>query len=45
MRRIVKIGALFSLFLVLAVPTAVGRYVHSDGFKQWLRNQIIETLE
>ena len=45
MRRIFRIGALFTLFLVLAVPTAVGRYVHSDAFKQWLRNQIIETLE
>lgn len=45
MRRMVKIGTLFSLFLVLAVPTAVGRYVRCDGFKQWLRNQIIETLE
>ena len=45
MRRLFRIGGLFTLFLVLAVPTAVGRYVHSDAFKQWLRNQIIETLE
>ena len=45
MRRFFRIGALFTLFLVLAVPTAVGRYVRSDAFKQWLRNQIIETLE
>jgi translocation and assembly module TamB len=45
MRRFYKIGLLFLLFLVVAAATAVVVNVRSDTFKEWMKSQIIATLQ
>ena len=45
MRRLYKIGLLFLLFLVVAAATAIVVNVRSDTFKEWMKGQIIATLQ
>ena len=45
MRRFYKIGLLFLLFLLVAAATAIVVNVRSDAFKEWMKSQIIETLQ
>jgi translocation and assembly module TamB len=45
MRRFHKIGLLFLLFLVVAAVTAVVVNVRSDAFKEWMKNQVIDSLQ
>ncbi len=45
MRRFYKIGLLFLLFLLVAAATAIVVDVRSDAFGEWMKSQIIETLQ
>ncbi len=45
MRRFYKTGLLFLLFLLVAAATAIVVNVRSDAYKEWMKSQIIETLQ
>ena len=45
MRRLYKLSLLFLLFLLVAAATAIVVNVRSDAFEEWMKSQIIETLQ
>lgn len=45
MRRFYKTGLLLLLFLLVATATAIVVHVRSDAFEEWMKSQIIDTLQ